>query len=145
MRERNLKPRLFTIDQANAMIPRLESIMGKLQRHGLQLRAALSQLVGETEQDPESLSTTRVVELRPELAPVVSEVEQLLGELQAFGVQLKGLDLGLIDFFSQMDDEIVLLCWQYGESEVGYYHTIEAGFAGRKPLDAHHVRPKYLQ
>jgi len=145
VRERNLKPRLFTIEQANAMIPRLEIIMGKLQRHGLQLREALGQLAGETEQDSESLSTRRVVELRPELAPVVSEVEQLLGELQAFGVQLKGLDLGLIDFPSQMDDEIVLLCWQYGESEVGYYHSIEAGFAGRKPLDANHLRPKYLQ
>jgi len=49
-------------------------------------------------------------------------------------VQVKDLDAGLVDFPSTRDDEDVLLCWQLGEDEIGWWHLPDAGFAGRQPL-----------
>jgi hypothetical protein len=127
--------RLFTIDEANALIPRLEIIMSKLQQHNLALRDALTELAQDTDQRLESLSTAQILELRPQLQPVIDALETLLYELESWGVQLKGLDLGVIDFPAELNGESVLLCWQYGEKEIAYYHSPEAGFAGRQPLD----------
>jgi hypothetical protein len=57
------------------------------------------------------------------------------GELDhEIGVQVKDLEQGLLDFPSVMDGQTVLLCWKLGEKEIGFWHTPEDGFAGRKPL-----------
>jgi hypothetical protein len=137
--------RLFTVEEANTLIPRLELIMGKLQRNGLALREQVGELARVTGQSPESLTTAHILELRPQLATVVEETEALLGEIEACGGELKGLDLGLVDFPAEIDGELVLLCWQYGEKEIGYYHSFEAGFAGRKALDPNSRRQGPLQ
>ena len=137
--------RLFTVHEANALIPKLELIMGKLQRHGATLSAHIDESHGATGQPPETLSTAQLLELRPELAPVIEELETLLGEIDACGGQMKGLDLGLVDFPTEIDGEVVLLCWQYGEKEIAYYHSLEAGFAGRKPLNGPTTPARYLQ
>ncbi len=63
------------------------------------------------------------------------KIGKLTTELNELGVQLKDYSLGLIDFPSLRDGEIVLLCWQLGENErIEWWHEIQAGFAGRKPL-----------
>lgn len=137
--------RLFTVEEANALIPRLELIMGKLQRHALVLREQVGELARLTGQEPETLTTAQIIELRPQLSMVVEELEALLSEIEACGGELKGIDLGLVDFPAEREGEIVLLCWQYGEKEIDYYHSFEAGFGGRKPLDPGQERPKPLQ
>jgi hypothetical protein len=137
--------RLFTVDEANALIPKLELIMGKLQRHSLVLREQVGEVARVTGQDPDDVTTTQVLDLRPELRSVVEELETLLGEIDACGAHLKGLDLGLVDFPAEMEGEVVLLCWQYGEKEIEYYHPFDGGFAARKPLDPSRERPRQLQ
>ena len=139
-----MKDRLFTLDEANALIPKLENIMQQLQRHGLALRAEVGALAKETGDLPEAITVPHVLELRPQLHAVVEDMERLLGEIDACGLEMKGLDLGLIDFPAEINGEFVLLCWQFGEKEVGYYHSVEGGFAGRKPLDAKRSRPQVL-
>ena len=63
------------------------------------------------------------------------KIGKLTTELNALGIQLKDYSRGLIDFPSMRDGEIVLLCWQLGENErIEWWHEIEAGFAGRKPI-----------
>jgi hypothetical protein len=76
-----------------------------------------------------------------ELAETAAEVERLerelahaVDELSELGVQVKDLDEGLVDFPARRGDEEVLLCWRLGEDEVGFWHSVEDGFAGRKPL-----------
>ena len=61
----------------------------------------------------------------------IAECVRLLDDA---GVQVKDLDEGLLDFPAQKDGEDVLLCWKVGEPEVAYWHSLEEGFAGRKPL-----------
>jgi hypothetical protein len=55
-------------------------------------------------------------------------------ELAQLGVLIKDLDTGLVDFPSFRDGEEVLLCWQLGEDEIAWWHTLDGGFAGRQPL-----------
>ena len=124
--------RRFTIDEANALIPRLEMLMERLQRTVLVVRSA----VHEAEAEPEVRTTVDVLRVRPELAPYVSEIEGTVAEIEQLGCQFKGIDLGLVDFPTEIDGKTVLLCWQYGEKSIGFWHTIEEGFAGRRALAA---------
>jgi hypothetical protein len=136
--------RLFEVSEANALIPKLELIMEQLQRHTRTLREEMQDLARANAVRPEELTTSRVLELRPAVKPVVDAVEALLREIRACGAQFKGIELGLVDFPAEIDGEVVLLCWQYGEKEIGFYHAIDEGFAGRKPLDGGSSRG-YLQ
>jgi hypothetical protein len=76
-----------------------------------------------------------------ELAAATADVDaiarrlaRLVDEIGERGAQVKDLDEGLIDFPALRGDETVLLCWRLGEDEIGFWHRIEDGFAGRRPL-----------
>ncbi len=133
--------RLYTIDEVNELIPRLEIILARMQRRGLELRAALDDFGGEST-DPE-LTMGTLLERRPELLPAVREMESLLRDIESAGGEFKGLDLGLVDFPAELNGERVLLCWQYGEKEVAFFHDPRSGFSGRRPLRRR--RSTYLQ
>ncbi len=64
----------------------------------------------------------------------LQEAKDTLAEIDEIGVQVKDLEQGLLDFPCVMDGQTVLLCWKLGEKEIGFWHTQEDGFAGRKPL-----------
>jgi hypothetical protein len=69
-----------------------------------------------------------------EVARAADAVADCVRQLDAAGVQVKDLAEGLLDFPARHDGEDVLLCWKVGEPEVGFWHGLEDGFAGRKPL-----------
>ncbi|PYV26330.1 MAG: DUF2203 domain-containing protein [Acidobacteria bacterium] len=74
-------------------------------------------------------------ENRAQRQEVASQLEEALKQIQQTGCLVKDLDIGLVDFPSLIDGQEVYLCWKLGEERIGYYHGIEEGFAGRKPLD----------
>jgi hypothetical protein len=137
--------RLFTVEEANALIPKLEIIMGRLQRQGAELLRSIEDLAAETGRTAAQLTTNEIVSLKPGLGSVIDEIEQLVAEIEDCGGEFKGLDLGLVDFPMEMNGEVVLLCWQFGEKEIGYWHTLDDGFAGRQALPLHRPRGHYLQ
>ena len=126
--------KLFTLQEANALVPRLELLMERLQREGMRLREHVEAVARATGRPPESVGAGELARMRPEARPVLEAMQRLVGDLEACGGQFKGLELGLVDFPANVDGERVLLCWQYGEKEIAYYHASDAGFAGRKPL-----------
>ena len=63
-------------------------------------------------------------------------IKDSLSEIHAAGVQVKDLDIGLLDFPCVVDGLTILLCWKLGEPAIAYWHSVEEGFAGRKPIDA---------
>jgi hypothetical protein len=65
----------------------------------------------------------------------IQNAKDTLSEINAIGVQVKDLDIGLLDFPCLVDGEIVLLCWKLGEPTITHWHGTEEGFAGRKPID----------
>ena len=83
-----------------------------------------------------SLDPSRVGELQEAVAHSAAGVARLVDQINELGVQVKDLDRGLIDFPARhpQTGETVLLCWELGEPEIAYWHELETGFAGRKPL-----------
>lgn len=69
-------------------------------------------------------------------------IKDAIAEIDSIGVQVKDLDIGLLDFPCQVENEIVLLCWKYGEEKIEFWHGMEEGFAGRKPIDERISRGK---
>jgi hypothetical protein len=72
----------------------------------------------------------------PEFKAAQARLDELLSQVQQTGVQLKGLAPLLLDFPAELDGEPVLLCWLEGDRELGWYHRLDLGFAGRRPLPA---------
>jgi hypothetical protein len=126
----------FTLDEANALIPRLEMLMERVQRAARTLRAEMQDDDPEGSATPPARSTADVLRARPDLAPHVHELESGVGEIERLGCQFKGLDLGLVDFPAVVDGTTVLLCWQYGEKQIAYWHRTDEGFGSRRPLGA---------
>ena len=121
--------RHYTVDQANAA---LEWVSERLEK----LRAAREQLsdeearsaLGEAAPSNGGGAPGRVV------SEAFLQLQRTLGELQAMEVVLRDLERGLVDFPAMRDGREVYLCWEAGESEIEFWHDIEAGYGGRQPL-----------
>jgi hypothetical protein len=124
--------KIFTVQEANALLPEVRVIAGKIQRAHRELsryREEAKKAAEAAEQGGGGMAAGIAY------AAVVTQLTTQLAELEALGVQLKDFERGLVDFPSQRDGRVVLLCWQLGEGdEVEWWHDVDAGFAGRTPL-----------
>ena len=68
------------------------------------------------------------------LATELAAVARTVNEIHALGAEVKDADTGLVDFPTTIDGEPACLCWQLGEDEIGFWHGVDEGFAGRKAL-----------
>lgn len=81
------------------------------------------------------LNVVHLARRKAEREKAVQRVKDAVAEIDATGVQVKDLDIGLLDFPCRVDGEIILLCWKLGETDITHWHGTEEGFAGRKPID----------
>ena len=124
--------KLFTVEEANALLPTVRGVVRRIQRAYARVSAAQEQArlaaAGAAQGGGGMLGGAAYVESLAELA-------EASGELEGLGVQLKDYARGLIDFPTLREGRVVLLCWQMGEGdELEWWHDLEAGFAGRQPL-----------
>lgn len=119
--------KLFTEQEANELIPRLEVLVRKLQANAAQARARAAQ-VGSSA-DLEELSRSD-----PGMRTAMREMGKVAEEIQGLGCFLKDVDLGLVDFPGEVNGDTVFLCWQYGEQRLVAWHPIDEGFGSRRPL-----------
>ena len=135
----------FTLDEAQALLPLLESPLKRTiqdKRNADEVEAALSEIARRIYlSGGMKVDTAAVTQKRAEMEGHLRRVRENLAEIDAIGVQVKDLDTGLLDFPFRLDDEIVLLCWRLGEPAVEHWHTLDAGFKGRQPLDERFRRP----
>ena len=123
--------RIFTVDEANALlpdvIPKLESIRALYERiEGLRTQASAA--AGASDFGGGMEGGTRYVN-------TLYKIGKLTTDLHEVGIELKDHTRGLIDFPCERGDRVVYLCWQLGDGdEIGWWHEMEAGFAGRQPL-----------
>jgi hypothetical protein len=136
--------KLFGLEEANAFVPRLESLVARLQRGALHLQDEMVQLASDTGVAVADLSAEDLVRQRPAARALIEELDGIVREIEASGAHLKDVKLGLVDFPTERDGEIIYLCWQSGEPEVAFWHRTEDGFAGRQPLPGT-TRTPYLQ
>ncbi|HZS36207.1 MAG TPA: DUF2203 domain-containing protein [Polyangia bacterium] len=132
--------RYFTIEEANSLIPALEIHFSKVMQLRAQLRVGYDQL--EKLGAPPTVETLDldsgppdVQRARGRFRGLMEALTEELNAIEQTGVQVKDLDIGLCDFLGQREGREVWLCWQYGEKQVGFWHDLESGFAGRQPLE----------
>jgi hypothetical protein len=131
--------RLFTIEQANAMLPLVRAITSDLATLGREVterRHRLAVLTAGREPKPGDPYSDELAQIEHELEKDSVRLQEYVAELRALGVEPKGALEGLVDFPAQMDGRIVYLCWRLGEPEILHWHELEAGFAGRQSLTA---------
>lgn len=122
--------RYFTLEEANAILPELEPLVGRL----LELRARVSH---QSREISGLLSDLHNDVGGPEASQLVvefQEIETLASRIQSYGCVLKSLESGLLDFLCERDGRDVYLCWRYGEPSIQYYHELHTGFQGRKAV-----------
>jgi hypothetical protein len=129
-----VRERSFTIEQADAQVPRLEALIGRVQRCALSLRTERDRMAAELAVPPDQVPVDRLLAARPNLRRVVEDLDAAIGAIEALGVELKDMELGLVDFPATLGGEAVYLCWQFGEDRVRYWHHRAEGFAGRRRL-----------
>jgi hypothetical protein len=124
-------PQFFTLQQANEALKIIRPLMDEVQ-----------------------MIRQKIMENQPEAWPAIEKsvgnggnralsamvqdfekLDKLVHRILDTGVQIKDVNLGLLDFSAIRDEQEVYLCWQYGEGDIAYWHEVDAGFAGRQPID----------
>jgi hypothetical protein len=129
----------FTLDEAQSLLPVLESLL----KRAMEGRRAAQSVEAELSELPQRIylsggmrvNSANVARQRAEIEEHLKQVQESIAEIDAIGVQVKDLDSGLLDFPCRINGEVVLLCWRMGERAIEHWHTIEAGFQGRQPVD----------
>jgi hypothetical protein len=141
-----MSDRTFTLDEAQCLLPTLESL----------LRAAIAgkKIMEEVEGEMQELShriflnggthvdVVAVARRKAERAKAEQRAKDAIAEIDSIGVQVKDLDIGLLDFPCQVEGQTVLLCWKMGEKSITHWHGTDEGFAGRKLIDERIARSK---
>lgn len=123
--------KLFTLKDANTLIPTVRPILLDIQR----CYAHVSQMKDSAKKAADSAGHGGGMEGGTAYVHSLFELGRLSTELDELGIQLKDYSRGLIDFPSLREGQVVLLCWQLGEGdEIEWWHDLESGFAGRKPI-----------
>ena len=134
--------KLFSADEANQLIPRLEVLVRDLQIQADAMRKRIADL-SRFDDKLSELDLPKVITRYPELRPLATRMSEIAGEIQNLGCFLKDIDQGLVDFpflieaegaDDDEENEVVFLCWQYGEQRIVAWHSIESGFGQRQPL-----------
>ena len=129
----------FTLEEAESLLPVLESLL----RTSIEGKKVIESLEEEYEHFKSRVflagglhvDIRQAARKRATYDKTVQQVKDAVAEIHSIGVQVKDLDIGLLDFPCEVEGEIVLLCWKYGEKGISFYHGLEDGFAGRKPID----------
>jgi hypothetical protein len=130
--------RIFTPQEANDALdvvrPLAERLVG-LRRTWRAAHAKRTELEATVQGNGGGLGTSDFAELEAELEALGAEIEGSVAQLHEAGVQVKDLDEGLLDFPAVHEGREILLCWRVGEDRVAWWHGLDEGFAGRKPIE----------
>jgi hypothetical protein len=138
--------RTFTLDEAQTLLPVLESLL----RTAIDGKKLIDSVDSEFQEIAHRvflhggmhLDIVRLARRKAEREKAAQRVKDTLAEIDATGVQVKDLDIGLLDFPCKVDGQIVLLCWKLGEKRITHWHGTSEGFAGRKPIDERIAKTK---
>jgi hypothetical protein len=138
--------RTFTFDEASSLLSVLESL--------LRTAIAAKKLMEAVESEQQALGhriflnggmfvdVVPLARRKAENARAEQRAKDALAEIDSIGVQVKDIDIGLLDFPCDIDGQVILLCWKLGEKSITHWHSTQEGFAGRKPIDERIARGK---
>jgi hypothetical protein len=131
--------RVFTIEQANAMLPLVRAITSDLTTLARDVVDRRQRLASFAKRKPAVANDPYADELASMQQAIADDTERLqeyIDELRRLGLEPKGALEGLVDFPAVIEGRLVYLCWKLGEPEVTHWHELEAGYAGRQSLVA---------
>jgi hypothetical protein len=141
-----MSDRTFTLDEAHSLLPILESLL----RTALQAKKVMEEVDAEVQalhhriflNGGMFLDIVPLARRKAERAKSEQRIKDALAEIDSIGVQVKDLDIGLLDFPCEVEGQTILLCWKLGEKSITHWHGVQEGFAGRKPIDQRIARAK---
>lgn len=134
-----MSERTFTLAEAQSLLPVLESLL----RTSIDGKRLIESVDAELQETAHRvflnggmfLNIVHLARRKAEREKSIQRVKDAMAEIDAIGVQVKDLDIGLLDFPCNVEGTIVLLCWKLGEQGITHWHGTEEGFAARKPID----------
>jgi len=136
--------RTFTLSEAQTILPTLESLL----RSAMKAKALIEEVDGEMQSLASRIfinggtlvNIVAAARRKAERDKAEQRAKDAIAEIDATGVQVKDLDIGLLDFPCEVEGEVILLCWKLGEEKITHWHGTQEGFAGRKPIDERILR-----
>ncbi len=130
--------KMFTLQEANELIPRLNELIEKLKSKRdeisfLEMEIDVLELLNQSASD--RASENPVEGKLQEYEKSVNEFYSLIEEVHGTGCFLKNIESGLVDFYTVYKGRVVYLCWCFGEPEITSWHDIGRGYGARQPLD----------
>jgi len=141
-----MSDRTFTLDEAQSLLPVLESLL----RTAIRAKKIIEEFEGEQQVLNHTIflnGGTHVdvvpwAKRKAERVKAEQRAKDALAEIDSIGVQVKDLDIGLLDFPCVVEGQVILLCWKLGEKMITHWHGTQEGFAGRKPIDERIARAR---
>lgn len=124
-------PKYFTVEEANALLPYIIPLVEHLLHLRQRVLARHEELIPVMEKGGWN-SGGRAAS---EAADLFRQIEATIEAIHRTGAQVKDINVGLIDFPALRNGREVLLCWQYGEPRIAYWHSLRTGYAGRRPIE----------
>lgn len=134
--------KIFTLAEANKVLPKITEILLELQYLyseivKKQVEIDTLELIYHNGKMPKENPHHLLSEAIEQLHQSYNQFQQYITELTDLGCTLKDLQIGLIDFYANRNNELILLCWKLGEKSIQYWHPIETGFTSRQSIDFH--------
>jgi hypothetical protein len=141
-----MSERTFTLDEAQTLLPVLESLL----RNAISSKKVIEEVEGEMQELSQRIflnggthiDVVTVARRKAERGKAEQRAKDALAEIDSIGVQVKDIDIGLLDFPCEVNGDVVLLCWKMGEKSITHWHGMTEGFAGRKLIDERIARSK---
>ena|SRR5579862_2972004 len=141
-----MSERTFTLDESLSLLPILESLL----RSAISAKKTIEEFEAEQQEllhriflnGGMFLDVVPLARRKAERVKAEQRAKDAIAEIDSIGVQVKDIDIGLLDFPCEVDGKIILLCWKLGEKTITHWHGTDEGFAGRKPIDQRITKAK---
>jgi hypothetical protein len=141
-----MSERTFTLQEAQSLLPVLESLL----RTAIENKKLIETVDAEFQETAHRvflaggmhLNIVQLARRKAEREKAIQKLKDAMAEIDAMGVQVKDLDIGLLDFPCEVEGRTVLLCWKLGEKGITHWHGVSEGFVGRKPIDERIAKAK---
>lgn len=137
-----VEPRLFSVEEANALVPFLQERFQRIAQVQEVLRGSredmkvLVDIWGKAVLEPGNADNKLYAATKERMDALAEELKAESAAIAEKGCVVKDLNEGLVDFYHKLDEQLVLLCWKFPETAVSFWHEASTGFAARKPLKA---------